>query len=216
MDLPRTDQADLVAVPAQQIHCGAGNAAGDTVSRDDEFCALRLVFFVIHLGGLPALIHREIDLVFLFQRHPNGAAGLHAAAKMVPLPALSAGSSPGFVGLALGGQRLVAHHGRQDHRLHHRAGEAVAEHEHGVFVFHGQIEGLIHHIDGLLQGRRRQHEHPEAAVAGGLRCLKIVLLGRLDRSDAGSAAHHVAYDDRQVRAGHPCDRLAHQRDTAAR
>ena len=31
-------------------------------------------------------------------------------------------------------------------------------------------------IDGLLQGRRRQHEHPEAAVAGGLRCLKIVLL----------------------------------------
>ena len=156
---------------------------------------------------LPFLVHGGLELVAILLTAANAGA-VHSAVR------LTSAGHPGLAGLD-GGNLLIALHGRHGHRLHHGAGEAVEQKIDGIRILVGKIKGLIGHFCRFLQGRRRQHDHLEAAVAAGLRGLKIVLLGGLDGADSGAAALEVSDDGGQMLHGHPGNGLAHQRDAAA-
>lgn len=94
---------------------------------------------------------------------------------------------------------LRPHLGEHD-RLHDRPHHAVGQDEDGVAVALGIIEGGIRHVDRLLHRRGGEHHHLKAAVAAGLRGLRIVLLGGLDGANGGAAALDVDIDHRQTRA----------------
>ena len=98
------------------------------------------------------------------------------------------------------------------HRLHHLADVAIRQHEDGIAVAVGQIEGVVGEIGHLLHGVGREHQRAIAAVSAALHHLVIIaLLGR-DVAQAGSAAHDVRDHAGQFRTGDIADALLHEAD----
>ena len=118
-------------------------------------------------------------------------------------------------GPALAGAFRKLLHRRQLHFLHHRAQAAVHQYQYGAAVALGVLGGLVDDVHGLLYGVGREHQHTEAAVAGGLGGLQVILLGGLDGAEAGAAALHVHDHRRQLGGGEVGYALALEADAGA-
>ena len=131
IDLLRADKAGLDALGTQDADGGLGNTAGDAVGGEDDLGVLGHVVLILHLAGLPALVELGVAAVHILLADAGVEAG--AAHDLVLRSALFAGGGPGLGG-ADGGHFLRRLGLGQYHGLHHGAGEAVHEQQHGVGV----------------------------------------------------------------------------------
>ncbi|CDB30890.1 unknown [Firmicutes bacterium CAG:137] len=96
--------------------------------------------------------------------------------------------------------------------LHHLTDHAVGQDHDGVTVVIGHVKGNLDIVRSLLNGGGGEDQVAVVAVAAAPGGLVIVALGGLDGAQAGTAAHHVHDDSRQLRAAHISDALLLQGD----
>ncbi len=97
-------------------------------------------------------------------------------------------------------------------RFHHLTDHAIKEHHDGDAVLICQVKSLLHKIDDLLDGGRRQDDQAVITIAAATSSLEIITLGWLDGTKAGAAAHDIDDDCGQFRTAHVGDPLLLQAD----
>ena len=195
-------QADGDAARARQFDRGFQDAAHDAVAHQDDLGIVGAPAFVADLIALGLLVlgFELADVALqVVGLQVDGTDQIGARSPRCPCTAHSGG----------GGKDGA---GGEFHGLHHLADEAIGQHDRGIAVAVGQVEGEGGEVGHLLDGIRRQHEGAVVAVAAAFDDLVVVALLGGDVAEAGTGAHDVGDDAGEFRAGQVAEAFLHQAD----
>ena len=186
-----------------------GNARCRAEGHDGVVGILHVARFVAHLLLGDFLVLRlEVKVAHLHDVRLEFERGNHLRPAFVY--AVAVGGPGAFLCDFL--FRAAGLEGREHHLFHHLADDTVREHHHRCAPAEGKRKGEVHEVGHFLHRCRGQHNHVVVAVAAAAGGLVVVALGRLDGTEARTAALHVHDEAGDFGTGHIADTLLHQSD----
>ena len=104
-------------------------------------------------------------------------------------------------------------HRWQHYLLHHLSDDTIGENHDGVTVTECQFEGKAHKVSHFLHTGRSEDNDIIVAVAAATRCLEIVALRGLNRTQPRAATLYVDDDTWNLCTSHITDALLHEGNT---